>query len=134
MEAKTEKFGTAVTCMDGRAIAATHEWMKKTYGVEFIDTLTEPGMNGWLCQNRTNEELKHMQNKLKISIINHGSRVVTVGGHAECAGFPVSVAEHRVAIDKAVTLVKRMLQEFTQDQVTVVGLYSEERWVADQIG
>ena len=133
MSSHNAVFGTAVTCMDGRAIAATHSWMKAKHGVTFVDTLTEPGIDGWLSGTRTNEELAHLQKKLQISIMNHGSHIVTVGGHADCAGHPVSETEHRAAIEKTCLIVKQLIASFTTESVTVIGLYSEEKWVSEPL-
>lgn len=46
MSQGNKKFGTAVNCMDGRAIEATINWMEKEYSLDFVDNITEPGMDG----------------------------------------------------------------------------------------
>jgi len=47
------KFATAINCMDGRCQLPVIEWMKKRYGVEYVDMITEPGPDGVLAEGRT---------------------------------------------------------------------------------
>lgn len=39
------KFGTAINCMDGRIQIPIINWLKEKYNLDFIDTITEPGVD-----------------------------------------------------------------------------------------
>ena len=46
----TSKFACAINCMDGRVQDAVKNYMKSTYGVDWVDQITEPGPNKILCE------------------------------------------------------------------------------------
>jgi hypothetical protein len=37
------RFAAAINCMDGRAQLPVIEWLKRECGVDYVDTITEPG-------------------------------------------------------------------------------------------
>ncbi len=118
------KFGTTINCMDGRSVGATIEWMKETYGLDFIDSITEPGMDAFEL-NMTEEQRSWLKRKLEISIKNHGSRVVSVVGHDDCAGNPVDSDAHRTCITGDVEATKTLVHEIDPElSVEVVGQWS----------
>ena len=49
MEGK--KFGTAINCMDGRVQEPVAKFLKEIYGIDFVDTITEPGPVKILSEN-----------------------------------------------------------------------------------
>ena len=46
------KFATAINCMDGRTQIPVIEWLKKEYGVDYVNMINEPGPNKILAENR----------------------------------------------------------------------------------
>ena len=45
-------FATAINCMDGRVQLPVTAFLKKKYGVDYVDVITEPGPNGILAANK----------------------------------------------------------------------------------
>ncbi len=131
-------FGTTINCMDGRSLDATVTWMKAKYGLDFIDSITEPGMDAFEL-NMTPEQRAWLKRKLEISIINHGSRTVSVVGHDDCAGNPIDHDAHCVCISSDVETTKKLIQEIDPELVvTVVGLWAHETenpkvWTVDEV-
>ena len=39
------KFATSVSCMDGRIQIPLTNWIKKNFSVDYVDTITEPGID-----------------------------------------------------------------------------------------
>ena len=39
----TEKFVTAINCIDGRAHRPVRDWLETSFDAEFVDRITEPG-------------------------------------------------------------------------------------------
>jgi len=73
--------------MDGRTQLPVNDWARKEYGVEYVDTITEPGPNGIL--SRGDEALtRSIRDRVLISVEKHGSKVIIVVGHHDCAGNP----------------------------------------------
>ncbi len=66
----------------------------------------------------------YLKQKIKISIDKHGSRLIAIVGHHDCAGNPVSPEKHWAHIRKAVEIVKT----WNLPSVEVIGLWVNERW------
>ena len=47
-----EKFATAVNCMDGRVQKPVIEYLQKSFGVDYVDMVTEPGPNKILAEGK----------------------------------------------------------------------------------
>ena len=95
----TGKFATAINCMDGRTQIPVNEWLRSEFGVDFVDTITEPGPDS-IVSNPTHERLDSIKKRLLISVNGHGSRVVALVGHHDCAGNPVSKEKHLQEVQK----------------------------------
>lgn len=124
MSQGNHKFCTTVNCMDGRAVEATINWMKVQYDLDYVDTISEPGMDGFI--SKMNDEQKAwLKRKLEISIKNHGSRTVSFVGHDDCAGNPVLQEEHLAHIAKGVAIVTALVHEIDATlEVAVFGLWA----------
>lgn len=106
-----EKFGAALACIDGRTESLS-DYVKQTYGLRWVDRINRPGMDAllgtrtpwWNLLRRISIWL--VKRELFISVHHHGSRIIPVSGHLECAGNPVSEEEHRTHIKRACEVVR----------------------------
>jgi len=114
------KFATTVTCMDGRIQLPLAKWIKENYLVDYIDTITEPGMDKKIADNA---DLEHVKTKVKISINAHKSSLIVVSGHSDCAGNPVSDKEHIYQIKKGVEVISSWGLG-----VSVIGAWVDSSW------
>ncbi len=80
-------FGTVINCMDGRTQLPLNDWMRVTFGVDHVDTITEPGPNGILAKGE-GPLVDSINNRVDISVNGHGSRIIVLVGHYNCAGNP----------------------------------------------
>lgn len=101
-------FACAINCMDGRVQDAVKDYMKKNYGVDYVDMITEPGPNKILCdcQDCDKEVIEDIKKRVEISVGHHGSKVVAIVGHFGCAGNPASKEEQIKHLKKAEEVVK----------------------------
>jgi hypothetical protein len=95
------KFGTAINCMDGRVQLPVISWMKEQFHLDYVDMITEPGADkalgeGWF------ERIELIKAKALISVNAHGSRLLVIAGHDDCAGNPVTPEEHKTHLGDAV--------------------------------
>ena len=81
-------FACALNCMDGRVQMPVIKYMQKNFDVEFVDMVTRPGINGILAKRTNLAGIERIKSNVLISVLNHGSKVVSIVGHAECAGNP----------------------------------------------
>jgi hypothetical protein len=83
------RFAAAINCMDGRTQSPVIEWMKREYGVDYVDTITEPGPVRILAEATDAPALESIRRRLTISVTKHGSTRVAIVAHTDCAGNPV---------------------------------------------
>ena len=118
-------FATSISCMDGRIQTPISEWIKENFQVDFVDTITEPGVDKVLVENPDNESIK---NKVSISINAHKSKLVVVSGHYECAANPISDEEHISQIKKDVEAISSW-----NLGVEVVGIWVDNSWKVNRL-
>ena len=112
--------------MDGRVQVPVLAWIQGNYPVDFVDVITEAGMDGILARQ---EDISEILRSIKVSVdLNRSTRLFVVG-HFDCRGNPVGEDLHRADITKSVLRLKKQgpLQE-------VVGLWVNNRWQVQQIG
>ena len=95
-------FATSICCMDGRIQAPLREWIRGRYGVDYVDTIPEPGVDASISRG---DVAASVRAKAEISASAHGSRVIVVSGHHDCAANPATEEEHAAMIRGAVEAV-----------------------------
>ena len=115
-----KKFGTALNCIDGRTQLPVIKWLRRNFDVEYVDLITEPGMDKVLSQG-LQAETERLRERVLISITAHNSNVVAIVGHYDCAANPVSDCEHFQDILESTYTVKSW-----NLPVTVVGLWVDK--------
>lgn len=98
-------FVTAINCMDGRMQKPVIEYMEERFGPCMVDMVTEPGPDG-LMAGDDEAAIASIRKRVEISVNGHGSRVVMVTGHYDCAGNPGPREMHEEHVAKSVDIVK----------------------------
>jgi hypothetical protein len=117
-----KKYGTALNCIDGRTQIPIIQWMKDYFGLDYVDLVTEPGMDKVLSQGSQCDTFR-IKNNTITSISAHDSKVIVVIGHYDCAANPVSDYKHFQDIYNSVFQVKTWGLP-----AKVVGLWVDENW------
>ena len=124
-------FTTSVSCMDGRVQVPIRKWVTERFGPAYIDTITQPGMDGVLAGRLGGDAgPKLARDMTALSVNAHGSALVVVSGHHDCAGNPVSRQKHVDDIRESVKTVK------SWDEIAgtrVIGLWVNENWEVEQV-
>ncbi len=114
------KFATSVSCMDGRIQIPLTNWIKENFSVDYVDTITEPGIDKQVADNT---DLESIKTKVGISINKHESELIVVSGHYDCAGNPVSNEGHITQIKKGIEVISSW-----NLGVKVVGVWVDDTW------
>jgi hypothetical protein len=117
------KFVTAVNCMDGRVQDAVNQWLKNKYQADYVDVITEPGPDGILSRNADQAVTANIKKRLDISLSKHGSKVIALVAHDDCAGNPVSREEHK----KDLLAGRETLKKMSLD-AEIILLYVRNDW------
>jgi len=115
------RFAVCLGCIDGRIQLPLIDWIKGNYRVDFVDLITEPGMDGLLADQ--DSEMASVLRKLDISFAKHDSDPVFIAGHYDCAANPVDEATHRSQVTAAVEKIGELFP-----RRTVVGLWVSSAW------
>lgn len=126
--------------MDGRVQSAVSDWIKQNYPIDYVDTITAPGADRRVAEQT---DLAPIIEMARISIQKHNSRLIVVSGHYDCAGNPVSDAEHKDHIKKATNVIKTWEDKYDLldmsekkgglDCIKVVGVWVGDNWTAQKI-
>ncbi|MEZ5426759.1 MAG: carbonic anhydrase [Pyrinomonadaceae bacterium] len=114
------KFATALNCIDGRVQTPVFNWMDLHCRVQFVDMITEPGADKILVFGDRKKIVSVME-KISFSVQRHNSEAISVVGHFDCMGNPVSFEEHLEQIKKSAEVIQSW--DFN---VRVIGLYVNE--------
>ncbi len=123
------KFATAVNCMDGRVQLPVIEHIRKKYGAEYVDMVTEPGVDRLLCEApETTPEVGSVRRRLELSVASHGSELVAVIGHDDCAANHADPATHIRQIRSAKARIAAWYPA-----VRVIGIWVDGEWNAEEV-
>ena len=114
------KFATSVSCIDGRIQIPLTKWIKENYSVDYVDTITEPGVDKTITENSVFESIK---TKVSISINAHKSELVVLSGHYDCAANQVSNEDHIELIKKGIGVISSW-----NLGAKVVGVWVDDSW------
>ena len=53
------------------------------YGVDYVDMVTEPGLNKILSENRDRTIVESIKKRVEISVMKHNSKLIALVGHHE---------------------------------------------------
>jgi hypothetical protein len=113
-------FATSLSCIDGRVQLPMISWIKDRYSVDFVDTITAPGIDKVIFDG----DVESIKKSLMISISNHKSSHVVISGHFGCAGNPVSDEDHFIHIKKSVEIINSWNLD-----ADVVGVWLDEKFI-----
>jgi carbonic anhydrase len=120
-----ESFATSISCMDGRIQIPLNDWIKKKYFVDYVDTITEPGVEKKIAENI---DLDQIKTKAEISIFKHKSESIIISAHYDCAGNPVTDEEHITQIKKSMEVIKSWTLP-----AKVTGVWVNSQWQIEEI-
>ena len=121
-----ETRATCLNCMDGRVQLPVLTWIKAHYPVDFVDVITEAGMDGVLAKQ---EDISEVLRSIKVSVnLNRSTRLFVVGHH-DCRGNSVDENRHREEITHA---VKRLKPLWPAQEV--FGLWVNDHWQIELVG
>ena len=124
----TQNFAAAINCMDGRVQLPVIQFIRDKTGVKFVDMITEPGVDGKLAENNETTVIDSVDRRIRISIGAHGSNLIAVVGHYDCAGNPVDEGTHIEQIKAATAWLKSWYEG-----KTIVGLWVDQNWQVRQV-
>lgn len=114
--------------MDGRTQLPVIEYMKRKFGVDYVDMITEPGPIRFLAENQDEAVVNSIRRRVEISVVKHGSKYIGVVGHHDCAGNPVDKERQLKQISESIKTIQSW-----KFKVDVIGLWVDEHWRVNEV-
>jgi len=106
--------------MDGRVQLPVIAWLKQEYQLDYVDMITEAGPNR-ILSGRVEGLVESVRERVLISVRKHGSTIVAVVAHGDCAGNPVPSEENIRQLRESMKVVSSWALP-----VSIVGLWIDE--------
>ena len=100
-----KKFAIAINCMDGRVQKPVTEYIQKSFGIDYVDMITEPGPNKILSEGKEVNVIELLRKKVKFSVEKHGSRIIVIVAHYDCVGNPENEDVQKEQLRKAINII-----------------------------
>lgn len=120
-----DRRATCLNCMDGRVQLPVLQWIKDNYQVDYVDVITEAGIDGVLSNQ---EDVREVLRSIAISVDVNKSTMLFVVGHYDCRGNPVEETVHRQEIESA---VKRLKGHWPD--LAIIGLWVNKFWAVEMV-
>jgi len=121
-------FAAAINCIDGRTQIPVIAHLRSSFGVDYVDMITEPGVNRLLAENESEAVISSIRGKLEISVSRHGATLVAIVGHSGCAGNP---ADREAQI--AHLLAAKETVRAWDFGIRIVGLWVDDNGVVSEV-
>ena len=122
------KFCTAINCMDGRIQIPVISFLKNKFEVDFVDVITVPGPNKILSEGLDIQTIENLKSCVEISVKKHGSKVLALSAHYDCAGNPV---EKQVQYQQLLASVERV--KSWNFNIKLVALWIDKNWATKEL-
>ncbi|MDP8299548.1 MAG: hypothetical protein P9L88_06580 [Candidatus Tantalella remota] len=101
----SKTFATAINCMDGRIQRPVIKFLLENYDVDYVDMITEMGPNKILAEGQEEDTIASFKKKVAVSVEKHGSTLIAVAAHHDCAGNPASDDIQKKQLLKSIKVV-----------------------------
>lgn len=121
-------FVTAINCMDGRVQEPVIRYMKERFNADYVDMITEPSPVAIITSPMRDQRMASIRTRLDISVHHHGSRVVAIVAHHDCAGNAVPSTRQMEQVRESIKAVKLLHPE-----VEAFALWVDENWEVSEV-
>ena len=112
--------------MDGRIQEPIIKYLKNNYVISYVDTVTEPGPCKILAENEDKRSVNAILDRVNISINKHGSKLIAISGHHDCAGNPCDEETQKQQIKQSIEFLNN-----NYPGIEIIGLWIENEWKID---
>jgi hypothetical protein len=114
--------------MDGRVQLPVIRYLQGRFGVEHVDSVTEPGPNVLLAIRTHEDVVQSILRRIRISVEKHSSVAIALAGHDDCAGNPATQEEQKQHLLAGIEFLRRQYRN-----IPVIGLWVDEKWEVHEI-
>jgi hypothetical protein len=104
-ESRPLRFALAITCLDGRVQRPVVDYIRRIYGVDYVDLITEPGPERALTDPARAAVQTAIQRNARFSVRGHAAELIAVTAHDDCLGNDADPGTRRTQLLAAQQLV-----------------------------
>ncbi|KAL0233720.1 hypothetical protein PCE1_002227 [Barthelona sp. PCE] len=120
-------YSTCINCMDGRTQGNCEMFIRHRDNVDFVDIVTEAGPVKIMAEQKPENLVERIKERVNLSIDKHGSRNIYIIAHHGCAGNPVAEDIQKRELRTAVNNAHRMFSD-----VKITGLWVCSNWWVEE--
>ncbi len=121
-------FCASIHCMDGRIQEPILDYLKGSYNVKYVDTITEPGPCKIIAENKDKSAVNSILQRVNISVDVHKSNLIAISGHYDCAGNPCEEEVQREEIKQSIKNLKNLYPN-----TEIIGLWIDDSWKVNSL-
>lgn len=121
-------FCTVINCMDGRVQIPVIRYLQERFNTDYVDSITEPGPNRVLAEDRDSAQVQSIFDRLRISVEKHNSAGIAIAGHHDCAGNPAAKETQLKHIEAAVARIGNSYSD-----IQIIGLWVDQDWTVHEV-
>lgn len=114
--------------MDGRVQLPVINYLRERFDVPYVDSVTEAGPVRLLAEVGDSSEKTSILHRVGISVNKHGSKVIAVAAHVDCAGNPAEDVVQKRQLEQSVRLLAASFPG-----TSVLGLWLEADWSVEEL-
>ncbi|MHA2092420.1 MAG: carbonic anhydrase [Candidatus Kariarchaeaceae archaeon] len=122
------EFCTSIHCMDGRIQEPIQDYLKKSFNVKYVDTITEPGPCKIIAENKDVNAVNSILQRVKISINVHKSHLIAISGHYDCAGNPCDAEVQKEQVKQSIEYLNNLYPN-----AEIIGLWVDDSWKVNSL-
>ena len=119
------RFGTALSCIDGRIQVPVNQFLVDRFEVDHLDTVTRAGIVKHLTSTY-DSATNSIITDLEASLNKHQSANLALVAHHDCAGNPVEPDVQRAQLRDGVDYFQRRFPD-----LEVIGVWVGDDWTAE---
>ncbi len=120
-------FCTVVNCMDGRVQLPVIRYLQDRFRVRYVDSVTEAGPVKSLAQPVDETVSQSILRRVAVSR-THGSKVVAVVAHDDCAGNPEDETTQKRQLEESVDFIAGSFPD-----MLILGLWLSRDWTGFEV-
>jgi hypothetical protein len=114
--------------MDGRVQAPVIRYLRDKFEGAYVDDITEAGPVGVLAADPESRPARAIYRKIDVSVNAHGSRVIAVVAHHDCAGNPKPRDAQLEDLRRSVEVIRERYPN-----LKVLPIWVDEDWRVEEI-
>jgi hypothetical protein len=114
--------------MDGRVQIPVIDYLRTRCGVDYVDTITEPGPVRIIAEQPARRAVQAILDRVDLSTKAHKSNCIAISAHWDCAANPVTDEKQKEQLYAAITFLQKQYPG-----TEVIGLWLGEGWIISEI-